>query len=135
MANALPRLSDWPVLHRELVRAARRPWARLLRYGCAAVLFFQFVTLMPPAQGEFQGRITARFDYGPTPVEIGRAQSIFLTQFATDYLRLLLLQQLALLGLLTPAVTAGALGHEKERDTLPALFGTQLGSAEIVVSK
>lgn len=49
---------------------------------------------------------------------------------------LLLLQELFwLIVLLTPAVTAGSLGHEKERGTLLALFGTQLRSWEIVIGK
>ena len=32
-------------------------------------------------------------------------------------------------------MTAGALGHEKERGTLQALFGTELQSFEIVLGK
>jgi len=29
-------LSDYPILHRELTRAARRPWLYILGYGFAA---------------------------------------------------------------------------------------------------
>jgi hypothetical protein len=48
---------------------------------------------------------------------------------------LLLQQQLLGLVLLTPAVTAGALGLEKEKNTIPALLGTTLGAREIVAGK
>ncbi|MBX7106602.1 MAG: ABC transporter permease, partial [Gemmataceae bacterium] len=40
-----------------------------------------------------------------------------------------------LMVVVTPAITAGALGHEKESDTLLALFGTGLTSAQIVIEK
>lgn len=43
--------------------------------------------------------------------------------------------QLFLIVVLTPAVTAGALGHEKEGNTLMALFGTELSAREIVSGK
>lgn len=33
MAWQLPRMSIGPILHWELVRAARQPWPALLRYG------------------------------------------------------------------------------------------------------
>jgi ABC-type Na+ efflux pump permease subunit len=51
------------------------------------------------------------------------------------YTAFLLFQQLALLLLVVPTMTAGAIVYEKERDTLQALFGTQLGSREIITGK
>jgi ABC-type transport system involved in multi-copper enzyme maturation permease subunit len=68
-------------------------------------------------------------------LDIRRAE---LQAWTTSWNRLvlLLLQELFWwIVLVTPAVTAGALGHEKERGTLLALFGTQLYSSEIVIGK
>jgi ABC-type Na+ efflux pump permease subunit len=57
------------------------------------------------------------------------------TAAAARHLSVLLHQQLLLLLLLTPAVAAGSLGYEKERNTLLALFGTELTDREIVIGK
>jgi ABC-type Na+ efflux pump permease subunit len=54
---------------------------------------------------------------------------------AAEYVSLLLHQQLALILFAIPLLTAGAIVREKEKDTLQALFGTDLSSAEIVVGK
>jgi ABC-type transport system involved in multi-copper enzyme maturation permease subunit len=43
--------------------------------------------------------------------------------------------QLVLIVILTPVLSAGAIVREKERDTLLALFGTELGAREIVTGK
>src|SRR5207249_1327130 len=51
------------------------------------------------------------------------------------YYSLLLYQQLLLLFLVTPALAAGALGHEKERGTLTTLFCTELTARQIVLGK
>jgi hypothetical protein len=71
----------------------------------------------------------------PTQLEIRRTEVFAVVDFAAQHVPLLLREQLLLLVLLTPAVVAGALGHEKERNTLMALFGTHLRSREIVAGK
>src|SRR5438874_2453629 len=43
--------------------------------------------------------------------------------------------ELVIILLLTPAVTAGAIGREKERGTLLAVFGTELTAGAIVTGK
>ena len=55
--------------------------------------------------------------------------------FAAQYLGKFFPTQLFVLLLVTPALTASALGQEKEKDTLSALFGTELADHEIVRGK
>ena len=55
--------------------------------------------------------------------------------FAAHYLSRYFPLQLLILLLATPAFSAGALGQEKEKDTLTALFCTELADHEIVVGK
>ncbi|HMP17924.1 MAG TPA: ABC transporter permease subunit, partial [Gemmatales bacterium] len=55
--------------------------------------------------------------------------------FAARYLGKFFPLQLLVLLLITPALSAGALGQEKEKDTLTALFGTELHDDEIVRGK
>lgn len=55
--------------------------------------------------------------------------------FAAQYLGKFFPLQLFVLLLVTPALTAGALGQEKEKDTLTALFCTELSDHEIVWGK
>jgi ABC-type transport system involved in multi-copper enzyme maturation permease subunit len=130
-------LSDWPILHRELTRAARRPWLYVLRYGFAAFLIFQLLTLLPTSHP------TPNLSYypwspvldAPTVLDIRRADLMAWTAFWGRHVLLLLQELLILILLITPAATAGALGHEKDRGTLLALFGTQLHAWEIVIGK
>jgi hypothetical protein len=55
--------------------------------------------------------------------------------FAAQYLGKFFPVQLFVLLLVTPALSASALGQEKEKDTLSALFGTELADHEIVRGK
>ncbi|MFO0811681.1 MAG: hypothetical protein U0796_00575 [Gemmatales bacterium] len=55
--------------------------------------------------------------------------------FAAQYLGKFFPIHLFVLLLVTPALTASALGQEKEKDTLSALFGTELADREIVRGK
>ncbi len=55
--------------------------------------------------------------------------------FATRYLSRFFPLQMLILLLATPALSAGALGQEKEKDTLTALFCTELADHEIVRGK
>lgn len=55
--------------------------------------------------------------------------------YAAQYLGRFFPLQLYVLLLITPAICAGALGQEKEKDTLTALFGTELADREIVRGK
>jgi ABC-type Na+ efflux pump permease subunit len=137
MAWQVPHVLGGPVLHWELVRAARRPGPRLLHYGYLAWLFIQFAALnselssapqahRPPPPGYTESRAT---------LETLRARLAARTAFADRHVALVLQHQLLLVLLLTPAFTAGALGREKERNTLTALLGTQLTAREIVTGK
>jgi len=130
-------LSDWPILHRELIRTARRPWLYVLRYAFSAFLIIQLLALLPtsnPSLGHSRYRWSPDLD-PPTLLDIRRAELTAWTAFWGRHVILLLQELLALIVLVTPAATAGALGHEKERGTLLALFGTQLRAWEIVIGK
>lgn len=121
-----------PVLHWELVRAGRGRLVRLLCCGYLAWLLLQFLYYTAGYAASVQGAQHGSSPGGrPDPIEALFARA----DFAGGYVTLVHRQQLFLIILLTPALTAGALGHEKERNTLAALFGTQLKAREIVAGK
>jgi hypothetical protein len=143
MTGRVGFLLGGPVLRREFARAVWRPLPLLLRYTYAAWLIGQLIVVLPEyAEREYQAR-SLRFGtpvYGvryvqPSLPELLRARHLALVGAATKYAPLLLHQQLLLVIFLTPALTAGALVVEKERDTLQALYGTELGSFQIVAGK
>jgi ABC-type Na+ efflux pump permease subunit len=137
MAWQVPHVLGGPVLHWELVRAARRPGPRLLHYGYLAWLLIQFAALNSELSTTLQAprRPLPGYAESRATLETLRARLAARTAFADHYVALVLQQQLLLVLLLTPAFTAGALGREKERNTLTALFGTQLTAREIVTGK
>lgn len=62
---------------------------------------------------------------------VNESKFVFCAQLLGRYFPL----QMLVLLLMTPILTAGALGQEKEKDTLIALFGTELADREIVWGK
>lgn len=129
-------LLDWPVFHLELLRLSRRWWPYVLRIAFAGFLVLQFVILWAENSRVLeQGRYLIRKPAYLEEIDIRFHQNAALTAWGQRYAATLLWQQLALLMLVTPALTAGALGYEKERDTLSALFGTQLTPWAIVTQK
>ncbi len=129
-------LLDSPVLHRELIRVGRKAGLHVLRYGLALFLIFQMLVLVPAIH---QPSGATHPSWPPRPemtlLDVRRAELLAWTAFWGRYTLLLLQELFWWIVLITPAMTAGALGHEKERGTLLALFGTQLYSSEIVIGK
>jgi len=130
-------LLNSPMLRREMFRMGRTTRFHVLRYGFAAFLIFQTLVILPAShlpsgQLHLVGQIITD---GPSPLDIRRAELLAWTAFWSRYALLLLQELFWWIILITPAATAGALGHEKEGGTLLALFGTQLSSAEIVIGK
>src|SRR5437870_1717934 len=99
------------VFHQELLLAGRRQRAHFLRWIYAAVLLAQ---LMPALVDAFLHRRHA-------------AYAEFFDQFLT--------QHFALLFLLTPALTAGAITDEKTRGTLASLLTAHLRPIDVVLGK
>jgi ABC-type transport system involved in multi-copper enzyme maturation permease subunit len=140
-----------PILSREVLRATRGRLPSLLRYAFIALLCFEIHLFAdertpvgsPHASGSWY-RPTTRTSFPymgfPPPsrrelLEIRRQEAVAAAADAGRYISFLLYQHLVLLLILTPVLTAGAIVYEKERDTLQALFGTELRSREIVVGK
>jgi ABC-type transport system involved in multi-copper enzyme maturation permease subunit len=135
----MPLSLGGPVLQRELTRAARRPLPRMLHYGYIAWLFLLVMGSLPGMSADANTRSYSEDDYQRwvhrKAIDVGHDRWIASTALAASSLSFLLHQQLALILLLTPALTAGALGHEKERNTLMALLCTELESDQIVIGK
>jgi ABC-type transport system involved in multi-copper enzyme maturation permease subunit len=135
MAMPVASLLGGPVFRNEFMRAARKmPW-KILGHCYAVWLLLQFVAIITssdPPIASFAPRacvnLSSRIDNQREEVRARKTQAL-------DYLTLLLYQQLLLVLLLTPAVTAGVVGHDKERDTLGALLITRLSAWEIVAGK
>lgn len=125
-----------PVLRWELVRLARALWPYVLLYGWSVWLLLFFWH----SESTVRRNPTVFYDANflrrePTQRELLQADAWRRQQQASWLIESILWQQLLLMIAVTPAATAGALGHEKERDTLAALFGTQLTGREIVADK
>jgi ABC-type Na+ efflux pump permease subunit len=133
---AVPRFfGNRVVLWRELVWAARSARLYVPRYAAVGVAFLICV-LARPDPVPFTGfMIKANNRWEPDLLYLRRAMAAENGAHAYQALSTCLEWQLILLVLITPAVTAGALGHEKEQDTLIALLGTQLRSRDIVIDK
>jgi ABC-type transport system involved in multi-copper enzyme maturation permease subunit len=127
-----PSFLDWPVLDRELFVVGRKSWLHVLRYSIVAFLSLQLLILL------LESRTLPRHPWPAksySPFELAGLEFTAWTAFWKHYLFLVLQELFWWIILLTPAVTAGALGHEKEQGTILTLFGTQLRSSEIVISK
>ncbi len=129
MAGDIPLALGGPVLWWEVSRMRRRIWSHLLYFGYLGWLFFQFLGFLATLPA-----IEAR-PSSYTPIEVARDRTLRRAAFCEDHAILLLRQQQWLLLFLTPIVTAGALGNEKEHGTLTALFATELKSRHIVIGK
>jgi ABC-type transport system involved in multi-copper enzyme maturation permease subunit len=134
MTWEIPLSLGGPVLHWELLRATRRLWPHLLRYCYAGWLLLQFIILISGFMATLRASEMEDFDPLLRVVSEETRGAKFI-RFSQDYVSLFLHQQLIFLVLVTPAVVAGALGHEKERGTLEGLLGTELKPSEIVYGK
>jgi len=115
MIQRLRNLFSFPLLTRELTERAARPrtyWTRVI-YG--VLLYGAFLYNFYDGNGQ-----QSFF------VNIGRGKSFFL---------ILLLLQLAGLALFQPALMAGAITSEKERDSLSMLFLTKMSPWRILLEK
>jgi hypothetical protein len=143
----VPQFLGGPVLHWELVRAARKPWVRSLGMLYGVWLWGQFILLAPPPVPTYQATWNYQtwwdyqtwsnqtwWDYQDR-LEFLRQEQIARTVYASGYVSTLLHQQLILIAFLTPALAAAALGYEKQNNTLMALFGTDLTDREVVLGK
>ena len=120
-----------PVLAWEIKRATRGKLWKWLPIGYWAWLFIEAVALLravPDALWALPNAPLSRLVLFRTMY----AQQI---EFFDKYLVLLLQFQLVLVSAIIPALTAGCLGHEKERGTLFALFGTALTARQILLGK
>jgi ABC-type transport system involved in multi-copper enzyme maturation permease subunit len=115
-----------------LFRIGHKRWSHFLRYGFAAFLILQLLFMLPESRVLPPPPWPA--DRHP-PMGLAKLEFMAWTGLWKHYLLLVLQELFWWIVLLTPAMTAGALGHEKEQGTLLALFGTQLRSSEIIISK
>jgi hypothetical protein len=137
----LSRLFGGPVFFREFRRVTGGGLPLRLRTVYAVFLFVLLLSTMGRTYSARLDRIR-----GPLPGETVAADLsapwrphqpryfVFVSN-AQDYVSLLLHQQLLLMVLCTPLLTAAAIVYEKQADTLEALFGTDLGPIEIVTGK
>jgi ABC-type transport system involved in multi-copper enzyme maturation permease subunit len=118
-----------PVFHLELVVGSRRGrlerWRRIYCAWLALQFLFYFGTYLL----EVWASIT------PPPQGPGQLDQTAFPRFTSSYCWAFILQQFALLVLLTPAFVAGALTDEKSRGTLQYLLTTNLSAWEIVIGK
>jgi ABC-type transport system involved in multi-copper enzyme maturation permease subunit len=108
-----------PIFSVELVTTARRARYLVTRLVCAAFLGFILVV-------SYQ----SHFDRPETIVPLAR-----MAEFAQDFFIYFAYAQIAVVLLLTPALTAGTISLERERRTIEYLFATDLRNHEIVLGK
>jgi ABC-type Na+ efflux pump permease subunit len=104
---------------------------KFLPYAYLALLFVEFLFFLMSVTSVSQPPGTSYENPQDRAYQIRSMQQAWAASYASCFLY----QQLVTLVLLTPAVTAGALGLEKERNTLAALFETELTALEIVTGK
>jgi ABC-type transport system involved in multi-copper enzyme maturation permease subunit len=121
-----------PVLFYELVRLARRNRYFLLRLlyvaAVSALLYWQYDDFLTKP----------RTVWGPGPARFSSQGIMTVSQgaeFAEQFFNKFMVFQFALVLLLTPIYTAGAIAEEKDRKTLEFILATDLASREIVLSK
>jgi ABC-type transport system involved in multi-copper enzyme maturation permease subunit len=138
MVERLYFLLGGPVLGRELKRGQPlllflHPWLVF----CLSGYFFVSITNLGPAVRGAAPPFgsSALWNTASTNLEMLRRENLAIAKKASEFASWLLHAQLLLILLLVPPVSAGAIVHEKERDTLQALFGTELGAGEIVAGK
>jgi ABC-type transport system involved in multi-copper enzyme maturation permease subunit len=117
-----------PVLFYDLLHTARRGRHLLFRVLYVSVLVGLLFLLYSEEVGKRGGTLWADWRIPQTQrQEVLRFNEAFFTRFT--------LVQFALIVLLTPGVTAGAIAEEKERRTLEFLLTTELSGYEIVLGK
>src|SRR5436190_11671279 len=104
-----------PVLHQELLLGSRRGRQLIFRRVFTGWLVLQFLFYFYLYL--LQSRALGRLFFANIPFEYSAAGT-----FATELLSLLLTQQLFLVLIATPAVTAGAITDEKATGTLQYLL-------------
>jgi ABC-type transport system involved in multi-copper enzyme maturation permease subunit len=129
----LPYRWGGPVLAWELRRLGRLRWPWFLYFFFLAFCVAQLFVLY----SRFATRLEAQKQAGRQFPGMSRTDADIQAKldFASRHVGRFFPQQLLFLLFITPAVTASALGHEKEKDTLTALFTTELADKEIVVGK
>ena len=115
--SLLPRLS-LPLLTKELAEQSSRPRTYILRAGYALVLYSAVLLT-------FSWQMKDQWARGPLAM-LGSGQTLFLQ---------VVWGQLATVCLFLPALMAGVVTSEKERDTLGLLLITKLSPLQIVVQK
>jgi ABC-type transport system involved in multi-copper enzyme maturation permease subunit len=141
MTDRISSLVGGPILEREFVRINRKPAVLALRIVYCLLALFLFFSIIgdgsdaPSPPHVLQARPGAVLISGIENSPRFHTQYLRFVSDAGKYVSLLLHQQLVLILLLTPLLTAGAIVYEKEGDTLLALFGTDLGPREIVTGK
>jgi ABC-type Na+ efflux pump permease subunit len=139
MKERLSFLFGGPVVRLELARAPH-----LLRIFVRIVLlFFLATSLLGTLSRRVDNRpiasATFRAAWPPRSfealLESRRQEHLEVVKAAAAYVPWFLQAQLVLILLATPCLCAPAIVHEKEADTLQALFGTELRSREIAVGK
>src|SRR5207253_2813752 len=109
-----------PLLFYDLIRIARRTRYFLLRLLYALLLGFMLCWLY--VMLSVSGQKTA-------------LSASEMARFAESFFSTFVFVQFAVISLLTPAYTAGAIAEEKERRTLEFVLATDLRNREIVLSK
>lgn len=114
-----------PVLVQELQLGGRRRWQRLFRRLFTGWLALQLLGYYVVYAIEVHFR--SQYDITGVPGLMG--------QFSSSLLDALVLQQLFVVLLATPAFAAGAITDEKARGTLEYLLTTDLSAADIILGK
>ena len=123
MSSFITACFDWlfgPVLLYDLIRTARRSRYILLRFLYAAFLMVMLLWIYYLQAFHYHGVIIPARE---------------MADFAASFFYPVMVVQLVVVALLTPAYTAGAIAEEKERRTLEFLLATDLRNREIVLSK
>jgi ABC-type transport system involved in multi-copper enzyme maturation permease subunit len=117
------------VLHMELLLASRRSKQFIWRYLYAGWLVLEFCWYFIG----YYGNAWAATQFGPgSGFDVQWDATM---QFAGGFMTMFIWQQLILLMLVTPAMSAGAITDEKESGTLQYLLSAGLTSTEIILGK
>lgn len=112
-----------PVLFYDLIQIARRQRYLILRF--LVVLILSLVLCLMYGSWALE----QQFRRG------GQASLQEVAEFGESFFLLFMIIQFTLVGVLTPAYTAGAIADEKDRKTFEFLLATDLRNREIVLSK
>jgi ABC-type transport system involved in multi-copper enzyme maturation permease subunit len=136
MAVHIPEWLGGPVLEWELRRASRKPWSRIVYYGWAMLLAIQTFALgLGNEANSGQSASPQNSTWASSYLETRQREVLSVISFSAGHLPFVLREQFLLIVLLAPILAAGALGYEKEQNTLLMLFHTELQSREIVTGK